>query len=242
MKVLPRLILVSLLATGSGVLSAPMNGGFEAGGFDGWTLAISEGRSSYQMRHRAAGTASLDSGATSPHKFAAAGAPREGARFATLSTLADGNFIGQRNYHISLSQQFHLNQGDLLAGWASFFNGDYQAQDSAWVKVLNQAGNLVATPWRECSGNQFAATSYESASLWMLWSWQVPESGAYTLSLGMTTSGDNNYASSASFDHIFVVPQQVIPVPEPSIATLVAMGAALVASRRRKHNGPSNQN
>lgn len=242
-KVLPILLPVWMTTCGaltSGAV-APANGSFEAGSFAGWSLQISRGNSSYEERNLAAGTA---------HKFSAwqppsSTAPSYGAidqnQFALLGTLAGGNFASHRSYNISLSQQFDLNQGDIVSGWSFFFNGDYEAQDSAWVKFHAGDGSVVATPWRENSGSQaardFNSTPYQTATPWTQWSWQAPETGIYTLSLGMTTSDDNNFASYGGFDHIFVTPLNApAVVPEPTAAVLIALGAALVAPLRRKRN------
>lgn len=240
MKLLPILLTVWTTTFGTTLaISAPANGNFESGAFDGWSLGISLGGPAYQPRNRAAGTASLMASWPQQPGQNADYAPVNGNKFATLGTLDGGNFTGNRTYNICLSQQLFLNQGDTVSGWSSFFNGDYEAQDSAWVKFQDCDGALLATPWLEHSGSRpacdFNSTPYQSATPWTQWSWQVPESGAYTLSLGMTTSGDNNYASYGFFDHIFVVPLHT-PVPEPSTATLVAMGAAWMARLRRKRD------
>ena len=240
MKVLP--ILLAACATGFATIpaiSAPVNGSFESGGFEGWSLAISRGGPAYQPHNNPAGTTSITASWLQTVGGNAVYSPFDGNKFATLGTLAGGNFTGHRTYNISFSQQFSLNQGDIVSGWAAFFNGDYEAQDSAWIRVLDRDGVRRATPWRENSGSRserdFNSTPYQSATPWTQWSWQVPESGNYTLSMGMTTSGDNNYASYGFFDNIFIIPTSTL-VPEPSAVTLVAVGTVLVVVLRRRRN------
>ncbi len=225
----------------TGGTAAPANGSFEAGGFAGWSLQVAQGRTSARSQYRAAGTASITSAWGQPARLNPAYAALDGSQFALLGTLANGNFTGHRTYHISLNQQIFLNQGDTLSGWSFFFNGDYEAQDSAWVKLLDCDGNLLATPWHENSGSEFAcdlnSTPFQTATPWTQWSWQAPTSGNYLLSLGVTTSDDNNYASYGGFDHIFVAPGNApIAVPEPAAATLVLLSAVLLAQLRRTRN------
>jgi len=244
MKKVSPILLIAWMTT-CGVLTsdaaAPANGSFEAGGFAGWSLQISRGNSSYEERNLAAGTAHKFSVWQPPTPLNPSYAAIDQSQFALLGTLAGGNFASHRSYHISLSQQIDLNQGDIVSGWSFFFNGDYEAQDSAWVSFRAADGNVVATPWRENSGSQaardFNSTPYQTATPWTQWSWQAPETGSYTLSLGMTTSEDNNFASYGGFDDIFVTPLNVpAVVPEPTAAGLLALGAAVGARLRRKRN------
>lgn len=216
--------------------AAPINGSFESAVFDGWRLEIARGSSSSNQRNRAAGSATVASSWESDSNPSALRSAIAGSKFAILATLANGNFMGNRTYHISLTQTLILSPGETVTGWASFFNGDFEAQDSAWVKILDDDGNLVATPWSENSGcapeihhNQ---TSFQNATPWTQWYWQSPSSGAYTLSLGMTAHGDNNYASYGFFDDVLVVPA-TLPVPEPSSLSLFALGAAALAIKQR---------
>jgi hypothetical protein len=213
-----------------------MNGSFESAVFDGWRLEMARGYSSSQQRYRAAGAATIVSTWESNFGMSPLQSAVGGSKFAMLNTLANGNFMGNRTYQISLNQKISLTPGETLTGWSSFFNGDFEAQDSAWVKILDAEGNLVATPWQENSGcvpeMHLNSTAYHNTTLWTPWSWQAATSGAYTLSLGMTTRGDNNYASYGFFDDILIVPAS-LPVPEPTALSLVAIGAAAAAARRR---------
>ena len=164
----------------------------------------------------------------------------EGNHFAALGTLGDGSFMGNRAYNITLTRSFHLFAGETLSGSSFFYNGDFQAQDSAWVKILDEGGCPIAQPWFETSGNSHTSaansTPYQTASLWTLWSWQAPVEGDYALSLGVTTGGDNNMPSYGFFDDIVIsAAKGIAPVPEPSSLTLVVIGAAGLAALRRKN-------
>lgn len=216
--------------------AATINGSFESAVFDGWRQELGRGYSSSQRRYLSAGAATIVPTWQSSFGGGPLQAAIAGSKFAMLSTLANGNFMGNRAYNISLSQKVSLHAGESVSGWAAFFNGDFEAQDSAWVKILDFEGNLAATPWQQNSGCvpelHFNTSSYHGVTPWTQWSWQAPTSGVYTLSLGMTTTDDNNYASYGFFDDILVTPA-TLPVPEPTSLSLVAIGAALVAAQRR---------
>jgi hypothetical protein len=215
--------------------SAPVNGSFEAGSLSGWQVDIASGQSAMRRGYRPAGTASVvsswsDQAGLNPRSA------MDGSRFVKLGTQANGNFTGQRSYHISIQQELSLTAGTQLSGWAFFFNGDNEQQDSAWVKILSETGETIAIPWRENSGCQSEQVAshppYRNASDWTQWVWQTPESGSYTLSFGMTTADDNNYASYGFFDGVLVSPP-ALPVPEPTTLALAALGATVLIAQRR---------
>lgn len=236
-RALSSLLAISV-ATASLVTSAtahPINGSFESGAFEGWRLENPRGYSSSPSRNPFAGTASVVSSWGQEFGLNQRRSAPDGSRFAVLGTLANGNFIGNRTYNISLNQDLSLAAGDTISGWSFFFNGDYQAQDTAWVKVLDCDGQLIATPWLENSGCDLNASPYQAATPWSQWFWQVPEDGIYTVSLGVTTRDDDNYASYGFFDDILTIPANV-PVPEPSALSMVALGITLLAVSRRRRN------
>lgn len=234
---LPILVISGLMASGliPNTTAAPINGSFESGSFSGWQMGIATGHAYSQRGYRPAGTAQVVSTWNQLAGLNPAHTAMHGDRFAMLGTLANGNFTGHRTYDISVEQDITLTAGMTLSGWAFFFNGDTEAQDSAWVKILDETGATVGTPWLEISGcnptSDFDPIPYRSAAPWTQWSWQVPASGAYTLSFGMTTADDNNYASYGFFDGFQVSPP-TLSVPEPSALALAALGALALLRQR----------
>lgn len=212
-----------------------VNGSFESSSLSGWQTEIASGQSMSQRGSRPAGTINIVSAWGQEVGLESIRSAFEGNRFAVLSTLANANFTGHHTYRISLRQELSLSAGATLSGWAFFFNGDIDAQDSAWVKILDNAGNTVATPWQDNSGGEATPDShhagYRAASPWTQWSWQVPATGSYTLSFGMTTTDDNNYASYGFFDNMLVSPA-ALPVPEPSAAALMIVGVGCLLRHR----------
>ena len=160
----------------------------------------------------------------------------EGNSFTALGSLSDGYFTGNRTYNITLTRSIHLLAGETISGSSFFYNGDYEAQDSAWVKILDDGGCAIAQPWLETSGGTCSTTPYRTASPWTEWSWQAPVECDYAISLGVTTGGDNVMPSYGFFDDICVQAATAItPVPEPSTLTLLAIGAAGFAAIRRRN-------
>ncbi len=204
--------------------AAVFNGSFESWTLLGWTVEIPEGTPMPESMLRHAGRARTmaswgdDVGLTSTRL------PQAGYRFAALNTRHDADFAGDNTYNLSLSQNVQLNQGEALSGWSFFYNGDLQPQDSAWVRIFDQSGNQMATPWLEGFGAAHAVAPL-TATDWTLWEWQAPSDGLYTVRLGMTTSDNNNGASYGFFDGIRV--QTANPVPEPSAVAVGALGVLL---------------
>jgi hypothetical protein len=225
---------VAILGITPAASAALLNGDFEAGSFAGWKLEIPQGLSERKSRRAPAGSASildLWGNDTSWER-----APRSGSHFAALATQDHADFEGHRSYNISLNQKVTLEPGNLLSGWSCFYNGDLDPQDSAWVRIFDASGNQVATPWLESSGGLRSCdpnlTPYRTTSPWTQWQWEAPAAGSYTLSVGITTSGDNNGASFGFFEDI-CLRASVHPVPEPSTFTLVGI-AALSFNRLRR--------
>jgi len=214
--------------------AAPVNGSFESGTFYGWQIQIPRGRPKYQSRFFDAGTMDVATSWGYGARPAQLGA-KDGSHFAVIGSRADANFVGDQLYNISLNQQFSLNAAETVSGWAAFFAGAAESHDYAWVRVLDGVGQLVATPWQKSSSNTGNSSPHSPPPAWTQWSWEAPTSGIYTLSLGLTTRDDNQSPSYGFFDDIFTIPP-ALPVPEPTVLTLVVAGAALLASRRRSVN------
>lgn len=209
-------------------MSAAANGSFESGDFDAWTLSIPNGVSvgGPPPFERPAGTAEVVS-FWQMGDMPAPAQPVSGSCFAVLGSLDLGFFSGEQNYVISLRQTISLNQGDLLSGRSFFYNGDFEAQDAAWVKLYDLNGNEIANLWYASSGD--SGIPFRSATEWTTWEWLAPSMTDVTLELAMFTGGDNRLASYGFFDDI-----NVTPVPEPSGALLLFGGLAAVFALRKK--------
>ncbi len=242
-NLLPILLVVCVAGFGlpAFVNAATTNAGFESGSFNGWRLNIPRGTSETSPQSRPAGTGQVISSWVQPTGMSQLRSAIEGNYFAALGSLADGRFTGNRTYNITLSRTIHLLAGETISGSAFFYNGDTIAQDSAWVKILDEEGRAIAQPWFEISGSLHSlatnSTSYRTASPWTSWSWQAPTESDFSLVLGMTTGGDNNMPSYGFFDDIRVkvATSTINPVPEPSSLSLLALGAAGLAALHRKN-------
>jgi len=147
--------------------------------------------------------------------------PHAGNYFAAFEIGGQGILIETTSTYFSfLNQDIYFSSGDQLSGWASFADGDLAAQDSAFVRILDQTGTVIATPWQAVSGNNPLLTP-RIVTPWTLWEWTAAAPGIYTVQLGATTEGDNFDPSEAFFDDLIVT-----PVPEPQMLSIVVVGLA----------------
>lgn len=197
------------------------NGSFESWNVVGWSVTNNTGIRSTDLSLRPAGVVRTMGSWGANFNLATTLAPITGQRFLSINTRANANFLGEGDYETFLSQTISCAQGDVLSGWAAFYNGDSTPLDSAWVRILDLEGNLVATPWLMNSGTGVAPLTINSAPDWNSWQWSVPEQGNYLLQLGVSTSGANNNASYGFFDGVTL---QASPVPEPSAMTFALLG------------------
>lgn len=221
----------SLLATVGSLQAGVVNGSFESWDFLGWTFHSDEGSRAEAPFIRPAGLARTAATWGGAFGLDPVVGPMEGNRFLQLNTRNHGAFLGNDSYGTFLSQTISLNLGDSVSGWSLFYNGDVQPLDSAWVRILDQAGNSIATPWMEISGATVSALVVSSSPAWTQWQWQAPSSGNYTIQLGMTTSGANNSASVGLFDGIKV---QANAVPEPATLALGLLGGLMLIALRNR--------
>lgn len=223
---------LTLAATSEVSHAAVFNGSFESWDLLGWSFQSDAGTRATESFTRPAGIARTTSswGETfgmTPEKSAAAG-----YRFLMMKTRAAADFLGSDTYNFSVSQNFSINAGEVLSGVASFYSGDTEPNDLAWVRILDQDGHALGTLWEAASGPSPAPSALTpTAPDWTAWQWATSVSGNYTLQLGMTTSGANNGASYAFFDGIAISAQ---PIPEPSSMVLGLLGGfALLIMRHR---------
>lgn len=158
----------------------------------------------------------------------------DGQKYAALGTGHADYLPGQGPFDIYARQTFSLQRGDSVSGWSFFWNGDFETQDTAYVRLYNSLGVEVANPWLQRSGQPGAGGSipYQSSTPWARWQWDAFETGTYTIAVGVTSHGDNSFDSWGFHD--------AIRVPEPSsllllscaLATLVAGGKRVSARRR----------
>ncbi|WP_043458382.1 hypothetical protein [Azohydromonas australica] len=181
------------------------NGSFETGDTTGWKANIDQGYSGIFIPHeRPAGTVSV----VDSFNFGGTKLAYDGRYFLKACT---GNewFDGQGTYNITASQTVLLHKGDTVTGASSYYNGDFAAQDTVWVKIFDKSGNLKATPWIDFSGNGAPGDNnsvpYNHTSDWTTWDWTAPKTGIYTVKLGATTFGDNRFATCGFHDAITVV-------------------------------------
>ncbi len=208
------------------------NGGFESWDVVGWSVNNDTGIRAADSSARPAGVIRTLSSWGDNFDLNPTLLPVEGQRFLSLNTRVAGDFLGNDTYHTYVSQTVECALGDVLSGWAAFFNGDETPSDSAWVRIFDASGALVATPWQATSGSLPVALSGLSAPDWSTWQWSAPAAGAYLLQLGITTEGANNDASYGFFDGVNF---QSNPVPEPGAMTFALLGGlALVVCRQRR--------
>jgi hypothetical protein len=207
------------------------NGDFETGDFTGWTLTNPIGIGEFTGPTPAGYIGVSDSfydSASGQYVM-----PITGQFMAVIGT-GNTSFRSSQEWVIEASQTLRLDAGTVVSGRSFFYNGDYAAQDTAFVRLLDEGGRPIATPWLESSGTpgqpyqgREASTPYRSVTPWVDWSWFAPTAGIFTLELGATTLGDNRFASFGGHD--------AIHVPEPSslLLSLVGLCGLLATGPRR---------
>lgn len=229
-KIFGYIIGIIFLTIAINSVASPINSGFEMGDFTGWTTDNPVGFSEFPPQERLAGSLNILSSGWHGRN------PNEGSHMLAVSTGEYAYFQTNLTYNIFASQPVTLYAGDTIQGSAFFYNGDYEAQDSAWVHIFDGSGtNLLASPWIEHSGNyelgSLRSVPYQGATPWTIWNWTAPTDGTYMLSLGVTTFGDDAFASAGVFDAINVVSTATVPEPMP-VAIFLTAAAFLI--RRRK--------
>ena len=216
------LLFVALLCTlPRPAQASPINLGFETGDFSGWNVVMPFGVGEYSPGLTPAGSTNV------MEEFLDSMLAVEGTHFAVIGTGNASYAPGQGSFNIYASQTLSMDAGTVLSGWSRFYNGDYEAQDSAWVTIYDSLGHVVATPWAQTSGRN-PAVDYRSSTSWEEWRWEASHADTYTLAIGATTFGDNRLSSYGAHDGI--------KVPEPStLYCLAGVFATLLARGRRRH-------
>lgn len=184
-------VLVSAVFAVTSVSAQPTNGGFETGDTTGWTTYIPSGGTIDVVTQH-----SGDSGTVYN--------PEEGNYFALLKTDGPGSYT-TLTQTIDLTADQTIEQ--TIRGYAAFDAWDYLPYlDSAYVKIYDSSGSLVATPWYE----DVSTVGDFGDGSWTYWEWTAPTSDSYTLELGIANSGDSEWDSYALFDYM-IVSEVVIP-------------------------------
>jgi hypothetical protein len=193
------------------------NLGFESGDFTDWTVTVPvvraydynpQGQVSVQYSSPA-GTAAVKTGFVSRATFGipVSYSPVQGTYIAALGTgdvgIPNGRPDPNNQYGVTLRQTISMAAGDSLSGWSAFYNGDYLAQDSAWVRIYDaNTGQEIVQLWSAISGIQDPALGLGQGSPWTPWQWMSAVDSSYLLELGVTSRGDDMFASTALFDGI----------------------------------------
>ena len=223
-----------------------INGNFETSDFYGWDTNIGMGALKFSNATKPVGTIDV---IDPPFSFGISSTKWDcvdGTSLARITTRNGGMFdIGPEYSYITISQSIELAPYDTLSGTAFFLTEDYLHQDSGWVKILDEYGDEVATPWIKTSGNIdgpdviWTNTALrEYVTQLTQWTWDATIAGTYTLVLGMQTRGDNEWDSHAYFDNIT---QTTRPTPEPTTTLLIGAGLigifGFTKRKKRTHSG-----
>ena len=221
-----------LLATSPGSARASLvNGSFESWNLVGWDFHSDVGNRAEEPFTRPAGNARTASVWGETLGLLPPQTALHGYRFLLMHTQPNANFLGNDNYDLFVSQSFTLSPGEAVFGLATFLDRDPAQLDSAWVRILDQDLNLVATPWVGLP-TQMSLASAPTSLNWTLWQWEALTGGQYTLQLGMSTSGANNHSSFALFDGVGIGDPSVIPEPTSMVLGLLG-GIVLLVMRNR---------
>lgn len=121
----------------------------------------------------------------------------------------------------TISQLITLNAGDILSGWAQWLGHDYMPyNDNGFVKI-NGASLFY--------GDVSMFGDYASSAI-TPFSYTALASGTYTLSAGVTNSGDNGLSSELKVGGFTVTNN----VPEPTSIALLGLGLAAFGFSSKK--------
>jgi PKD repeat protein len=180
----------SLFVSNSGGEQLPSfgmtNQGFEDGNFAGWDVYTGS-----------SGNASVNTTWESPNgaNYTAAG----GGYFALLQN-------GAQNESTYISQNFTVNEGDVIGGWAFFSTEENPIVDPGF----NDQCSVDIMDSSTLVDRVFFADTYDANwpdTPWTYWSWTANSTGTYTLVARVVNIGDDKYPSYMGLD---------IPLEQPS--------------------------
>jgi hypothetical protein len=140
--------------------------------------------------------------------------PIDGNSYASLTVRHDPSLFVSSPPLVNIYQSVVLHAGQILSGSAAFATEEYLAPpggDTVFVRIKDQFGNIIATPFSFSSGTDIRPGN---STAWMNWQWEATSDAMFTIELGLVT-GDAQFSSTAYFDAVRVSPD-VAPVPEPS--------------------------
>ena len=196
--------LLAALALGAGSLQATsiVNGEFDDRLW-GWDFFLPTDESQFGAQIVPAGVIRIGPSYDPPEYYDADLVPHNGSYLIVGTGDIYSVRGGEKN--ITVSQSVQLDKGDILSGWSAFYNGDFELQDSAWVRI--SSGAQTNTLWHESSGYiaTGASVDYDGTTPWTHWQWTAPLEDIYTVTLGATTFGDNAFSSVGFHDSIEVL-------------------------------------
>ncbi len=101
-----------------------------------------------------------------------------------------------------VSQQFTVQPGDTISGWAFFDTSDYLPYtDNGYVRITDANDNIVATPFAA----SIASVGSYGETPWTPWQFTFTTGGAYKIAAGVDNGIDSTVASYIGLDAVQLV-------------------------------------
>lgn len=142
----------------------------------------------------------------------------------SVETKVAALFAGRgEGVYTTISQAIQLEAGDVLSGWAQFYNVDYgRFNDTSFVSI----GDVKLFTW------DTASTDASQTSGPVKFSYTAATAGVYRLVAGIANIGDNVNNSRLNVWNFAIADANA--VPEPGSVALFGLGLFGVAALRRK--------